>query len=213
MTSEIMVVLGTIALVNLLAWLTPGPNMLAVISASLCNGRRSGILTGLGLASGGVVWACLAMMGVTALFELFPDVVFSLRILGAAYLLWLGYKALKNAVAASDATLSLHHSSLIGRKAFARGFAVSATNPKAALFFGSILTAFVPAGAPFWLLIAIIALSGAIGVIGHTITATVFSTRAVVDRFQAANRAITGIFGLLFAGLGLGVAYHAFRKL
>ena len=95
MTHDIAVSLATIALVNVLSWLTPGPNMLAVISASVSNGRRAGLMTGLGLNAGGLVWACMAVMGVTSLFELFPQFILWFKLAGAAYLLWLGFRAIQ----------------------------------------------------------------------------------------------------------------------
>ena len=106
----------------------------------------------------------------------------------------------------------MQRADLRGRKAFVTGFLVSATNPKAALFFGSILTAFVPVGASTELLAGIVVLCGVFAVAGHTVTATVFSTAVVVRAFTRAQRAITALFGVVFAGLGLGVAYDALRR-
>ena len=213
MTHDIAVSLATIALVNVLSWLTPGPNMLAVISASVSNGRRAGLMTGLGINAGGLVWACMAVMGVTSLFELFPQFRVWFKLMGAAYLLWLGCKAFQKAGAVVVKSLSVEQSQLSGGSAFRTGFFVIATNPKAALFFGSILTAFVPAHCPGWYLVSIIAICMTVGLVGHTITATVFSSSTVVRRFQSAQRSINACFGLLFAGLGLTVAWDACRRL
>lgn len=63
-------VLASIILVNVLAWLTPGPNMLAVMSAAMAHGRRAGLMTGFGLAAAATIWAALAMLGVAVLFEI-----------------------------------------------------------------------------------------------------------------------------------------------
>jgi threonine/homoserine/homoserine lactone efflux protein len=213
MSQEILLSLGTVALINILSWLTPGPNMLAVISASISNGRRAGIMTGLGLNMGDFVWACAAVMGVVTLFELFPHWVLAFRFLGAAYLLWLGLKALNSAVSGGRMSLTVEASPHQGRGAFRTGFIVMATNLKAALFFGSILTAFVPANALVWLSAAIVAICVTVGLVGHTITATVFSSRLVVEKFQSAPRSINACFGALFTALGLGVAWDACRRI
>lgn len=212
MTYDIAFSLATILLVNVLSWLTPGPNMLAVISASVSNGRRAGLITGLGINAGGLVWALMAVMGVTSLFELFPQFIFWFRLLGAGYLLWLGFKALQKATSVSVIPLTVEQSQLSGWSAFRTGFLVIATNPKAALFFGSILTAFVPANAPVWYLATIIAICITVGLVGHAITATLFSSPAVVKRFQSAQRSINACFGMLFTGLGLTVAWDAYKR-
>lgn len=221
---DLLTTLSLIIFVNLAGWITPGPNMFAVISASLVGGRRSGVMTGLGLSTGAVIWTLLAVLGVATLFELFPAFVFWLRMAGGAYLIWLGVKALRSAwdmgsddrtkqadfnAAASPAAQSCYGL----RQAYLTGLLVSLTNPKAAFFFGSILTAFVPAGASPSLLGGIVMLCGALAVICHSITATVFSTEIVVRSFQRARRIITAAFGFVFAGLGLGVAYDAMRRL
>ena len=209
---EIALVLLGVLLVNVLAWITPGPNMIAVMSASLTHGRRHGVYTGLGLSTAALLWTLLAVLGVTALFKLFPAVVFWLKLAGAGYLLWLGYRSLQAAFRSGGDGLILQTSAMRGRRAFLTGFLVSATNPKAAFFFGSILTAFVPQGASTGLLAAIVAVCLAVAVAGHSVTATVFSTRLAVALFDRFKRRITAAFGVIFGGLGLAVACDTLRR-
>ncbi|MBU6378265.1 MAG: LysE family translocator [Gammaproteobacteria bacterium] len=135
---DLLPIVVSVVVVNVIALLSPGPNMLAVISASVSHGRRNGILTGLGIALGNTIWVTLAMFGAVALFELFPYFVTTLKLLGAAYLIWLGYKALRAAIVFQPAELALHDSHLKGWLAFRTGLLTTATNPKPALFFGSI---------------------------------------------------------------------------
>ena len=206
-------VLSTIALVNLMGWITPGPNMFAVMSASLSRGRRQGVLTGFGISLASFIWAVMAVLGVTALFELFPDVVLGFRLLGAGYLLWLGFKSFRSAAGMDAGQISLNASNDTGFQAFRSGFLICATNPKAALFFGSVLTAFVPANASSELLVEILMLCAVFGVSGHTITATVFSTEFITRKFITLRRQITHTFGAVFTLLGLGVAYDALRRI
>ena len=81
------------------------------------------------------------------------------------------------------------------------------TNPKAVLFFGSILTAFIPPNASPWLLLAIAAQIGLLGAFLNAIAALFFSTPAVMRGFQASSFAMSLVFGVLFCGLGMLVAY------
>ena len=204
--------LGAVLLVNVLAWLTPGPNMVAVMAASLAHGRKHGVLTGLGLSVAALLWTLLAVFGVTAVFQAFPALVFWLKLAGAAYLLWLGWKALRAAVVPAMQVEDTSRTTPRGWAAFLTGFMVSATNPKAALFFGSVLTAFVPQGASGGLLAGIVAVCLFVAVAGHSVTATVFSARPVVALFDRFRRGISAAFGLVFGGLGLAVAYDTLRR-
>jgi len=208
--AELVLSIAAIIAVNFAAWITPGPNMIAVISAAVSSGRRAGITTGLGLSLGAVIWAGLALAGVTALFEIFPGIALALRLLGASYLLWLGLKALR-AAAANDCG-ALQQTKRTSHSAFLTGLSVSLTNPKAALFFGSILTAFVPAGASDAYLLGVVVLCGVLAVCFHSTTAFLFSTPFAIRKFNAASRQITAGFGIVFSGLGLTVAYDALKR-
>lgn len=77
---EYAVSIGAIILVSILAWITTGPNILAVISASVGSGHRHGLATGIGLSCGATVWAVLAVfgflfvgMGLTSAYALFRN--------------------------------------------------------------------------------------------------------------------------------------------
>ena len=203
---------GAIIAVNLLAWMTPGPNMIAVMSSSLQHGRRHGFVTGYGLATGAFIWALLAMFGVALLFDLFPAIVTTLRFLGAAYLAWLGLKSLKLALVNMTQIELVQVPRRTERQSFRTGLIVSLTNPKAALFFGSIMTAFVPASAPLWFLAFVAVLCGALAILFHSVTATLFSTKGAVRMFSKAKRWISGFFGVAYLTMGASIAYSALRR-
>lgn len=204
--------LGTIILVNVAAWITPGPNMLAVMTASLTLGRSHGLATGFGLACGALIWSICAVLGVALLFDLFPRAVIALKLAGAIYLIWLGIRSIRVAVKQSDdMSLSKTHEKAL-RQSFKSGFIVSMTNPKAALFFGSVMTAFIPVAASNWFLTVVVAICGLLAVILHSITATVFSTTAAIRLFRRFQTSISYAFGAIFIGLGGSIAYAALRR-
>lgn len=210
---DLFVTLTGLAVVNVLAWLSPGPNTLAMISASISKGRRAGVATALGSSTGGMVWATVTVMGAATVFELFPHAVFVLRMIGAGYLIWLGVKALRSAWAGQGNALEVTQVDYSGWAAFRTGFFVIMTNPKAVMFFSSVFVAFIPANAPVWVLVVIVIFSQAQAFAQHCITVWVFSSKSVVQRFQAASRSITGVIGALYCGLGIGVASDALRRL
>ena len=204
----LIITLMGIAAVNVLAWLSPGPNTLAMISASINKGRKAGFATAFGSSTGGLVWATLTVLGAATVFELFPKAVFLLRMLGAAYLIWLGVKAWRG----KGATLTVSQVEYSGWEAFRTGFFVIMTNPKAMLFFGSVFAAFVPENAPVWVLVIIVVFSQAQAFGMHCITVMVFSSQIVVHRFQRAQRKVNAVIGTLYCGLGGGVAMDALRR-
>ena len=207
-----LILLG-IAAVNVLAWLSPGPNTLAMISASISKGRKAGFATALGSSTGGMVWASLTVLGAATVFDLFPKAVFMLRMIGAAYLVWLGVKALRSAWRGQGDTLAVSLVDYSGLAAFRTGFFVIMTNPKAMLFFGSVFAAFIPENAPIWVLVVIVVFSQAQSFGMHCITVMVFSSEIVVRRFQSAQRRVNGVIGTLYLGLGFGVGLDALRRM
>lgn len=213
MFHDLMLTLGAIATVTVIGWLSPGPNMLSVISASLSRGRHTGFATAFGLSMGGLLWATVMVLGAATLFELFPRAVFSLRMIGASYLIWLGVKSLRAAAKGRDTSLDLsvvNHSDWV---AFRTGFFVMVTNPKAAIFYSTIFAAFIPVNAPVVVLVIVVLASASQSFLQHCVTAIVFSSSTVMDKYRAASAKITGIIGALYCGLGVLVAADAVRRL
>ena len=125
----------------LLMAVTPGPNMLYLISRSLCQGRRAGLISWTGVVCGFAVHVCSASFGLTALFMALPLGYEILKYAGAAYLLWLAWQALR-----PGARSPLHAQTLpdeTPRKLFLMGFLTNALNPKVAVFYMSILPQFI----------------------------------------------------------------------
>ena len=209
---DLIVSLSAIILVILIGWITPGPNMFAVMAASLQHGRRHGLATGFGLALATLVWATLAVFGVAVMFDLFPRAVLALKLAGAAYLIWLGIKSVEEAITPSkDAGVAKNRSKSIHHSAF-NGFLVSMGNPKAALFFGSVMTAFIPASGSDWYLGFVVLLCGVMSALLHSVTATVFSTELALAFFTRYQKRISLAFGALFIALGGGIVWAALRR-
>ena len=209
---ELVFSLGTIVLVNVLAWITPGPNMFAVMAASLTHGRQHGLATGLGLACGALLWSVFAVLGVAILFDLLPRAVVGLKLAGAAYLVWLGIKSIRSAKNQNGDISIARASDLALTRSFRTGLIVSMTNPKAALFFGSVMAAFIPATATAWFLSLVVAICGLLAAVLHSITATLFSTRLAMRFFARFQKAISCTFGAIFVTMGGSIAYAALRR-
>jgi threonine/homoserine/homoserine lactone efflux protein len=125
----------------LLMVLTPGPNMIYLLSRSLCQGRKAGIISLLGVAAGFLVHMFAAAAGLTALFMAVPLAYDMLKWLGAAYLLYLAWQALKPGAASPFAARQLPADS--PAKLIFMGFMTNALNPKIAVFYLSVFPQFV----------------------------------------------------------------------
>ena len=125
----------------LLMALTPGPNMIYLISRSLCQGRAAGITSWFGVVLGFTVHMLCAAVGLTALFMAVPLGYELLKFAGALYLLWLAWQAVRpgsrSPFEARDLPAEPPH------KLFVMGLLTSILNPKVAIFYLSVLPQFI----------------------------------------------------------------------
>lgn len=122
--------------------LTPGPDVLYIVSHSLRGGTRAGLAASLGVGAGCLVHVTAAAVGVSALLAASASAFAALKVLGALYLLWLGLRLLSargGGLGALTATAAPRQRPPL-RSVFSGGFLTNALNPKVALFF----LAFVP---------------------------------------------------------------------
>ena len=129
------------ALVSLGMVLTPGPNMIYLISRSITQGSSAGLISLGGVALGFVFYMLCAAFGITALVFAVPYAYDALRLAGAAYLLWLAWQALKpNA----RSPFQVRKLAVDGpRKLFAMGLVTNLLNPKVALLYLALLPQFI----------------------------------------------------------------------
>lgn len=121
--------------------LTPGPNMLYLVSRALSQGWRAGAVSLLGTLAGFAVFIVAAAFGLTAVAMAVPFIYDAIRYAGAAYLLWLAWQSLRPGGASPFVTRRLAAAS--ARKLFVMGLFTSLLNPKVALFYVALLPQFV----------------------------------------------------------------------
>ena len=125
----------------LLMVLTPGPNMIYLISRSICQGRTAGVISLFGVIAGFLTHMLAAAIGLTALFMAIPLAYEMLKWAGAAYLLWLAWQAVRPGARSPFEARVLPPDS--PRKLFAMGFMTNLLNPKVAVFYMSLLPQFI----------------------------------------------------------------------
>ena len=121
--------------------LTPGPNMIYLISRSICQGRAAGVTSLVGVVAGFFVHMLAAAVGLTAVFLAVPMAYEALKWAGALYLLWMAWQAVRPGARSPFEARELVPDS--SSKLVAMGFLTSVLNPKVALFYLSILPQFI----------------------------------------------------------------------
>jgi len=121
--------------------LTPGPNMIYLVSRSISQGRMAGLVSLGGVALGFVFYVLCAAFGITALMMAVPYAYDALRLAGALYLLYLAWQAIRPGGRSPFQVRDLPQDG--PRKLFAMGFATTLLNPKVAVMYLSLLPQFI----------------------------------------------------------------------
>jgi threonine/homoserine/homoserine lactone efflux protein len=130
-----------IALIALSLVLTPGPNMLYLVSRSITQGRVAGLISLAGVAVGFLVYLAAAVAGIATIFAAVPTAYLALRIAGAVYLLYLAWQALRPGGRSVFVPGELPVDR--PRRLFAMGVVTNLLNPKIAVLYVSLLPQFI----------------------------------------------------------------------
>jgi len=187
----------------MLALMSPGPNILAVIGTSMGTGRRFGVALALGVAAGSFLWALVAVTGMTALLTTYASVLIIVKIAGGCYLLWLGYNSIRSALTEKEVKTTNLSATADEKAYFYRGLIIQMTNPKAALAMTAIVSIGIQSSSPLWVSAALVVGISTLSLIGHLIYAYTFSTRPVVDAYIKCRRWIEAALGGFFCFAGL----------
>jgi threonine/homoserine/homoserine lactone efflux protein len=185
--------------VSLVVIVTPGQDTALTIRNTLTSGRRGGVRTAFGVASGQVVWALAASAGVSALLLASKPVFTALRIAGAAYLVLLGAQALLSAVRGRTAA----HTAPRGSAAYRQGLLSNLGNPKMVVFFTSLLPQFASS---FGGMLALGLVFASITLAWLTLYASAVARAKAVLLRTRVRRVLDAVAGLVLVGFGLRLA-------
>ncbi|WP_432945547.1 LysE family translocator [Kribbella sp. CA-253562] len=130
-----------IALIELGLVVMPGPNMIYLVSRSVVQGRRAGLISLAGVGTGFLIYLLAAAAGLATVFALVPEIYVGLKLAGAAYLLWLAWNALRPGGSSAFTPNALEPDR--PRKLFGMGLLTCLLNPKIAILYISLLPQFV----------------------------------------------------------------------
>ncbi len=185
--------------------LSPGPDMLYVIARSVGEGRRAGVVSALGISTGSLVHTAAVVLGVSAFLVAYPAAYDLVRFAGAAYLAWLGVRALRTP-ARADGEPEVAPAEL--RAIFRQGVITNVLNPKVAIFFLAFLPQFVDArrGSVTAQLLVLAALFITSGTLVNVAVALAAGRARAAARRAAASGVLPRVTGLVFIALALRLA-------
>jgi threonine/homoserine/homoserine lactone efflux protein len=197
--------------VSVVVIVTPGPDTALTIRNSLLGGRRGGVFTALGVATGQATWTLAASAGIAALLVASEPAFVAVKLLGAAYLVYLGAHALWGAARGGKAArIALAGRSPRDRKAssaYRQGVLSNLGNPKMAIFFTSLLPQFTLGGEPsFAVLLALGLLFSSMTLIWLSAYAVAVARAGDFLRRSGVRRLLDAVTGAVLVALGLRLA-------
>ncbi len=198
------------AMTSVVIVLIPGPSLLFTIGRAISAGRRDAMLTVLGNALGLYTQILGVALGVGPIIAASATAYTVLKVIGAAYLVWLGIQTWRHRREATADLAVLDRPAKPSQHAVRDGYLVGLTNPKTIVFFAALLPQFVDHGAgPVWSQFAILGLVFmAIGIIGDTTFALLAGrARDWFARSPKRMERIGGTGGAMMMALGVGVLF------
>ena len=194
--------LWTVAAIAAVGIMSPGPDFLAVSYAAITGLRRDAAAVAAGVVLGNGIWAGAALLGVGALFALFPSLFLAIKLSGAAYIAWLGIQLLRSARTPLPERTAEEPSMSLG-SSFAKGLSTTTANPKAALYYASALSSAAPENASMlllgWMLTAVVA----VAIVWFSLVVLVLSTPRAGSAFRRFKVYFESLFGVFLLAFGL----------
>ncbi|WP_018024987.1 LysE family transporter [Corynebacterium ulceribovis] len=210
-------VIGTIILLNAVAAVSPGPDMFLVLRTGAMS-RRHGFAVVAGICTGLVGWLVLTATGMSALLKAYPSLLAGVQVLGGAFLLWMGYHMLRNGLELLRSSVDMGKLSMerqlgtLGHS-YRLGLLTNLSNPKAVLFFASILAPFFATSTTWWMTSITVLLLWLSNVLLFALIVMVVSANAVRRRILRLTPWIDTVAGVLFIGVALLLEFEGIKSL
>ena len=197
MHSQLLPFVGAAILIAL----TPGADTALVVRNALVAGAAAARRTALGTASGLMVWGAASACGVAAILNASAEAYTTVKLAGAAYLIWLGIQAIRHAGAHEP------DNGVRSGSPFRQGLLCNLLNPKAGVFFTALLPQFVsPQDPALAVSLLMTTIAAAASLLWLTVYATLVPRAGDVLRRAPVRRAIDRITGTVLIGLGVRLA-------
>ncbi|MFF1556317.1 LysE family translocator [Streptomyces sp. NPDC058279] len=194
-----------VAVITLLAVISPGADFAMVVRNSYLYGRPTGLFAAAGVAAGVLVHVSYTMLGVGLLIASSTALFTVIKLAGAAYLVWIGIRTFRTR---SEVTVDLESKPRLTRLGALRtGFLTNVLNPKTTLFVVSTFTQVVHADTPAWQQAGYGLFMSAAHLGWFGAVALFFSNERLRERMLRAQKALNRAIGSVLVGLGLGLGF------
>ncbi|WP_323016902.1 LysE family translocator [Castellaniella sp.] len=187
--------------IHAVALISPGPDFAIVTRLSIVSSRRAGLWAAAGVASAIGVYTLISLLGLSLVLATLPGLSRILSIAGALYLMWLGIQCLRSKGVMPEAGAS----ALSGRRAYVTGFFTNLLNPKAMLYFGSILSQAVTPDLGSAHLVIVWTVLVAESLLWFGLVATLFSAPRMLQWLRTRLRWFDRAIGVVLLGLAAKV--------
>jgi threonine efflux protein len=188
------------------ALMLPGPDFIGVVRSSMTRGPAGGLRTTIGVSMGLGFYATLSLLGLSAVLVEYQWLTWMVRLLGSAYLIYLGIRLLRaKPLQVGDGTVQAP----VRGNALVFGFLVTLTNPKAIVLFASVFATSVTSSTPSWLMVLMICLVVSSALVWYSIVTLFMSSPPVMRRFQHARHRIERVAGICFVAIGVRILADA----
>lgn len=204
---ETLALFGSVAVLQLFALMSPGPDFIMCLRQSLVHGRRAGVFTSLGFALGILVHVGYCLLGLAFLISQSIVLFNVIKVLGGAYLLWMGYQSFR----ATETTVDVSDvqrasiSTMSNVAAVRVGFFTNVLNPKATLFFLGMFTLVISPDLALNVRLGLGAVCVVMTFLWFSFVSFVLTHGPVRRVFLRSQKWINKVFGVVLVGFGLKV--------
>jgi threonine/homoserine/homoserine lactone efflux protein len=202
--------LSFVAVASLLV-MSPGPNGVLIAKTVPTSGRAAGFANIAGFIAAFYLHGTLSILGISAILMASSQVFFIVKLMGAAYLCWLGFKALRDAIRGNNAAQIVDSVSQQRnlRSAFVEGLLTNALNPKVSMFYLAAFPQFITTGeGAITSAFTLVILHSLIAAIWFSAMVVLFARLARVAQNGAFQRWLKGVTGVVFVGFGIKLATY-----
>ena len=203
---EYLPLIGTVALLNLLAAVSPGPDFVMSVRNSLIYSRRAGIYTALGISLGLLVHLLYCAAGIGYVISKSILLFSIIKLLGAGYLIYMGIGSILTKGSRLDLMKEQAGADLTRSQAFKMGFLTNVLNPKVTLFFLSIFTLVIDNSTPFFVVLIISVIMILTALIWFIVVSIFFTQQKVQKGFLKYEKGINYVLGGFLVLLGIKIA-------
>lgn len=214
---------ATIAVVHLLALMSPGPDFLFVTRTAVSQSRSRAMLGVLGITTGVVFWAGLSILGLQVIFHTVPWLQSFITVAGGLYLIWMGYQLLKSGLSTPAQTSGASaEKGAAGqeeakgvktmRHPFLFGLLTNLANPKVVIYFASIFSGLVTPDTSDVVRTTIFAMVILETFLWFGVVALIFGLEPLRRGYRRLCRWIDGLAGVLFVGFGIGLIWSVVKR-